>query len=439
MLKIIRSDRPTSTSSAVDMATTSEDKGPRQPAHLSEFYSLFSNGKIASGEGDQGSVQGEMENRSLFRNSSVASLNTMESSVAGHTTTASVTGSMFQPQNLPALITTREISDTLTCYSNVLDAAATYRDAIMQASAAAAQFGAALEECSRCKGAGKSSDGLLAAGGLHYMVSNHEQILANSIESSFEKPVKQQLDVLKTTADQNEQQFKAQLKEKTKQLRTQEKLNQKLARKRTRNLSEYRISLQELTYQIDEIDRLKYDYFQSAYELVQNTSTKILGHASSVVRAQVEIYEGIARKGWSGGGLDDLIANCPDPFADDDDQHEEEDDGTNVHDLDDEDQAHLESNGTQQELRNQSSGSSGEGGGGLFGINGEEPRTKNRSEKIYSILSNNKSILPTKGTDEEDTSANLESDDNPLSRSQSHSTLTGAPIASSSFNEDDAG
>ncbi|KAA8915375.1 hypothetical protein TRICI_002488 [Trichomonascus ciferrii] len=419
------------------MATTSEDKGPRQPAHLSEFYSLFSNGKIASGEEEAGSVQGD--NRSLFRNSSVASLNTMESSIAGHTTTASVTGSMFQPQNLPALITTREISDTLTCYSNVLDAAATYRDAIMQASAAAAQFGAALEECSRCKGAGKSSDGLLAAGGLEYMVSNHEQILANSIEASFEKPVKEQLDVLKNTADKNEQQFKAQLKEKTKQLRTQEKLNQKLARKRTRNLSEYRISLQELTYQIDEIDRLKYDYFQSAYELVQNTSTKILGHASSVVRAQVEIYEGIARKGWSGGGLDDLIANCPDPFADDD-QHEEENDGINVYALEEEeDQHNLESNGTQQELRNQNSGSSGEGGGGLFGINGEEPRTKNRSEKIYSILSNNKSILPVKIPDEEDTSANFESDDNALSRSQSHSTLTGAPIASSSFNEDEVG
>lgn len=425
------------TKSTVDMATTSEDKGPRQPAHLSEFYSLFSNGKIASGEEEAGSVQGD--NRSLFRNSSVASLNTMESSIAGHTTTASVTGSMFQPQNLPALITTREISDTLTCYSNVLDAAATYRDAIMQASAAAAQFGAALEECSRCKGAGKSSDGLLAAGGLEYMVSNHEQILANSIEASFEKPVKEQLDVLKNTADKNEQQFKAQLKEKTKQLRTQEKLNQKLARKRTRNLSEYRISLQELTYQIDEIDRLKYDYFQSAYELVQNTSTKILGHASSIVRAQVEIYEGIARKGWSGGGLDDLIANCPDPFADDD-QHEEENDGINVYALEgEEDQHNLESNGTQQELRNQNSGSSGEGGGGLFGINGEEPRTKNRSEKIYSILSNNKSILPVKIPDEEDTSANFESDDNALSRSQSHSTLTGAPIASSSFNEDEVG
>lgn len=417
------------------MATTSEDK---QPAHLSEFYSLFSNGKILAGEPlftrEPGSEQGVMEDRSLFRNSSTASLNTMESSVAGNTTAASVTGSMFQPQNLPALITTREISDTLTCYSNVLDAAAAYRDAIMQASTAAAQFGAALEECSRCKGAGKSSDGLLAAGGLHYMVSNHEQILANSIESSFEKPVKQQLDVLKTTADKNEQQFKTQLKEKTKQLRTQEKLNQKLARKRMRNLSEYRTSLQELTYQVDEIDRLKYDYFQSAYELVQNTSTKILGHASSVVRAQVEIYEGIARKGWSGGGLDDLIANCPDPFAD---QHEEEEEEEefNVHEPDEE-QDNLESSGLQQELRNQSSGSSGEGGGGLFGINGEEPRSKNRSEKLYSILPSNKSILPTKRTDEEDMGSNLEGDDDALTRTQSHSTLTGAPIASSSFHED---
>ena len=83
---------------------------------------------------------------------------------------------------------------------------------------------------------------------------------------------------------------------------------------------EYKNSLLELTSQIDDIDDLKLQYFQSAYDLVENTSSQIVQYVSSIARAEVEIYEGIARKGWSGGGLDSLIATGPDPFSKEDEE-----------------------------------------------------------------------------------------------------------------------
>lgn len=249
----------------------------------------------------------------------MASLGTVTSTIAS---TSYAAGVATNHPDLPALITSREVTETVKSYSNLLSAAQRYREALMSVSSAAAEFGAALEDCARCKGAGTSAESLLAAGGLHYLVSNHQQILAKSIQRSFETPVRRQVEVFKATMAANDESFKRDLKERTRQLKKQETENMKLSRMRVRNLAAYRNSLLELTSQIDDIDRLKYEHFCQAFDLAQTTSTNVLTYAASVVRAEVEIYEGIARKGWSGGGLDDLISTCPDPFApaDEDDE-----------------------------------------------------------------------------------------------------------------------
>lgn len=255
------------------------------------------------------------------RKASLTSLATMTSTIASGQYAAGVSANH---PDLPALITSREVAETLTAYNGLLDAAQKYRESLQLVSIAAASFGKALEECARCKGAGTSAESLLAAGGLHYLVSNHQQILSKSITRGFETPVRKEVEMFKATMAENEDVFKQEMRVQTRQLRIQERENTRLARMRVRNLAAYRSSLLELTGQIDDIDRLKYAHFCKAYEAAQGTSTRILGYAATVVRAEVEIYEGIARKGWSGGGLDDLIAACPDPFAEIGEEDEEE-------------------------------------------------------------------------------------------------------------------
>lgn len=260
-----------------------------------------------------------------FRRPSVSSLGTVTSTIASASYAAGV---QSNHPDLPALIARRDVEETVDSYNGVLAAASRYSEALLKVSAAAAEFGSALEDCARCKGAGSSAEGLLSAGGLHYLVSNHQQILAKSIQRTFEAPVKKQVDQFKAQMASNDETFKQDMKARTRQLKKQEMENARLSRMRVRNLGAYRNSLLELTSQVDDIDRLKYEHFCQAFDLAQDTSTNILTYAASVVRAEVEIYEGIARKGWSGGGLDDLIATCPDPFAPAEEEDEDFDQGT---------------------------------------------------------------------------------------------------------------
>lgn len=71
-----------------------------------------------------------------------------------------------------------------------------------------------------------------------------------------------------------------------------------------------------LTEQIDSLESLKYAHCRAAYDLSQDTASHVLESSALVVRAEVEVFERIAQKGWdSSGGLDDLIAISPDPFT----------------------------------------------------------------------------------------------------------------------------
>lgn len=226
--------------------------------------------------------------------------------------------------DLPAIITSRDVADTISAYNSLLSAASTYREALITVSSAAADFGTALENAARCKGAGNSAEPLLNAGGLHYLVSNHQQILARSIQTTFEIPVGKQVHAFKTKMADADAQFRSELADKSRQLRKQEKDHAQMSKLRLRNLAVYRSSLHELSSLVDEIDHMKYDHFVNQFELAQKTSNNILAYAAAVVRAEVEIYEGIARKGWSGGGLDDLISAGPDPFAPSEDEFDED-------------------------------------------------------------------------------------------------------------------
>lgn len=231
----------------------------------------------------------------------------------------------FSPStlDLQTLVTKTDISKTTEAYNQILEASEEYRKALLHVAEAAGNFGAALEMGAKCKGSGNAADGLLSASGLYFLVANHQQILAHSVKESFELPVSQEINKFKLTAAKNDEIFKNNIKEKITNLKKQERENMKMSKLKSRNLVTYKSKLLQLTTHIDEIDRAKHDYYQSAFDIVQDTSFNILNQVGSIVRAQVEIYEGIARKGWSGGGLDELIAGCPDPFTNEEDEEEE--------------------------------------------------------------------------------------------------------------------
>ncbi|KAG5368593.1 Protein IVY1 [Yarrowia sp. C11] len=226
---------------------------------------------------------------------------------------------MMPPSSLPEdmdksqIIGTKHIKESREAYNHVIEAAQKYRDALDLVSRASAEFGGALEQLSHCKGV---PDGLQAAAGLYLLVSNHQQILGDTIDKNFVIPVTALGKGLQQRSAEIHSEYRSSHVSKSAELRKKEHQQRGFAKqKRARDLAAYRQSLMEVAAEIDALDALKGKYYQDMWEAHSLAGNSLLGNVSSAVRAEVEIHEGVARKGWSGGGLDELIEESGDPFG----------------------------------------------------------------------------------------------------------------------------
>ena len=283
----------------------------KPPEHLSEFFSFMNTRSPTQESPTHSDVSRDIpgEDRQPFSDRNVKrqpSLNTFTS---------------FSPSvlDLPNIVTSKDFHHNVEVYSNLLQKAEKLRIQLLQVSNAANDFGQALEDCiDDCPKVNNSKvvrDGLINASGLQYMIGSNEQILSRLIESSFERPLRKELNDLKTDYEVNYSFYQQEIKAKSKVLRQKELENLKLSKQKTRNLNVYKSNLLNLTSQLDEIDRLKYDYYHEVNSMISKfNQDHLLIKTGSLVRAQLEIAEGIARKGWSGGGLDELLSVSPDLF-----------------------------------------------------------------------------------------------------------------------------
>ncbi|CAG8782118.1 29408_t:CDS:2, partial [Racocetra persica] len=74
-------------------------------------------------------------------------------------------------------------------------------------------------------------------------------------------------------------------------------------------------ALQDLTRQVEDLDRLKTDYYRQTLDTEQNNLNFILSKVSTVVRAEVDIYERISSKGVADPILEEMTTQGPDPFC----------------------------------------------------------------------------------------------------------------------------
>ncbi|ODV77247.1 uncharacterized protein CANTADRAFT_7736 [Suhomyces tanzawaensis NRRL Y-17324] len=286
---------------------TSTSNGTKPPEHLSEFYS-FMNTKSSiplspTPSSSSRKIPAASEDRKIQRQ---PSLNTFTS---------------FSPSvlDLPSIVTSKDFLNNIKTYNKLLSLASKLRTTLLQVSEAANEFGQALEECiTECPKSNNNksvSDGLMNAGGLQYMLGSNQQILSNLIRTSFEEPLAKELARLQEEYTVNHGYYQQEVKRKSQALREKELENLKLSKQRTRNLNAYKNNLLNLTNQLEEIDRLKYDYYHEINLMIERFNLEqLLIKTGSLVRAQLEIFEGIARKGWSGGGLDELLEISPDLF-----------------------------------------------------------------------------------------------------------------------------
>lgn len=259
------------------------------------------------------------------RQASRASLRPQAGSTAG---TASVNDSyygafdnMSLDMSVNPLESPQQAKDTGRKVENMLAAAAKYRKAMENLSEASAEFGNTLYECAHTKGAASGATSLpdhhvdsdlQASGGLHLLISNHANLLASSLEQQLELPIQEDHRQFKEKLQAREAEFRVSLRQKTQALNRADNQRNRGAR---RNLTAYRSTLLDLTSQIDDISRLKFEFLGDLHAYTTDLAESLHASMASTVTAEIEVFESIARKGWSGGGLDGLLAGCPDPFS----------------------------------------------------------------------------------------------------------------------------
>jgi len=248
------------------------------------------------------------------------------------------------PRPLHAVLTKADLEASHTSYTDLLASAKAYRLALAQLSTAASAFGSALESCARLKearapvmapsrGGGPAAlhtsftagsagactaDMLLSASGVHHLVANHQQILSETVYRSFEVPLLDELDKWRRDVEDEDETYQRNAKTQSREIRRLEKEGLKLHKQRRRDVGRFRAHLVELTTKLDGLTTLHADHARTLLRESQETSSKIMDASCSLVRAEVDIFESLARKGWSGGGLEDLLEKGQDLFAADD-------------------------------------------------------------------------------------------------------------------------
>jgi len=243
------------------------------------------------------------------------------------------------PRPPHAVLTKADLDQSQHAYTDLLSSAKAYRVALASLSSAASSFGSALESCARLKESRAdalgppaaaslsrsftaenscTADMLLATAGVHHLVANHQQILSETVYRSFEVPLLHELDKWRREIDDETESYARTVREQSREIQRLEKEGLKLHRQRRRDVAKFRSHLVQLTTKLDGLTALHADHARTLLRESQETSTKIVDAACSLVRAEVDIFEGLARKGWTGGGLDSVLERGADLFAADD-------------------------------------------------------------------------------------------------------------------------
>ncbi|KAI2782175.1 hypothetical protein F4815DRAFT_463981 [Daldinia loculata] len=245
------------------------------------------------------------------------------------------------PRPAHAVLSKNDLEQSQLAYSDLLATAKSYRIALASLSTAASAFGSALESCARLKEARADTLGppsgtsltnsfttkgsctaelLLSASGVHHLIANHQQILSETVYKSFEVPLLHELDQWRRNIEDEDETYKREVAARSREIRRLEKEGLKLHRQsRRRDVAKFREHLVTLTSKLDDLTGLHADHARTLLRDSQEASAKILDASCSLVRAEVDIFEGLARKGWTGGGLEDLLEKGQDLFASDED------------------------------------------------------------------------------------------------------------------------
>ncbi|KAF9246980.1 hypothetical protein BU15DRAFT_69827 [Melanogaster broomeanus] len=209
------------------------------------------------------------------------------------------------------VITRANLKASLQAYDELMNNSANYRAALLHMSKATAAFADSVEKCSGLKGPTyEAGTRLQAASGLHHLIGNHWHVLAETLDKSFEKPLRQHLDTYKTIVNERSASYEKALKEKSEIIRQTEMSNMN---KKQRNLQSFREALTVLQRQVDELDSLKVLHYQEIMEHEEEVWDVVQAKVCVAVRSTMDMFDRFTAKS-SDPILEPMLQSVPDPF-----------------------------------------------------------------------------------------------------------------------------
>jgi hypothetical protein len=175
-----------------------------------------------------------------------------------------------------------------------------------------------------------TADSLLAASGVHQLIANHQQILSETVYRSFEVPLLHELDEWRRRMEEEEMSYQKSAKNLSREIRRMEREGMRLHKQRKRDVGKFREHLVGLTGKLDALTGLSGGHSRGLLREGQGMSVGIVECSAGLVRAEVDIFEALARKGWSGGGLDELLEKGRDLFANEEGGHDHPNHGAKI-------------------------------------------------------------------------------------------------------------
>ncbi|KAG1892700.1 hypothetical protein F4604DRAFT_1564956 [Suillus subluteus] len=209
------------------------------------------------------------------------------------------------------IITRANLKVSLQSYDDLMNASANYRAALLHMSKVTFAFADALEKCSGLKGPTyEAGTRLQAASGLHHLIGNHWHVLAETLDKSFEKPLRQHLDTYRTIVNERSASYEKTLREKSEIIRQTELSNMN---KKQRNLQSFREALAVLQRQVDDLDGLKVQHYQEIMEHEEEVWDVVQGKVCVAVRSTMDVFDRFTNKA-SDSILEAMLQSVPDPF-----------------------------------------------------------------------------------------------------------------------------
>jgi len=124
-----------------------------------------------------------------------------------------------------------------------------------------------------------------------------------------------EIDLWRRGMEEEELTYQREAKRQSKEIRRMESEGMRLHKQRKRDVGKFRTHLVDLTLKLDGLTTLHGTHSRTLLAESQELSFKLVESSSSLVRAEVDIFEALARKGWTGGGLDELLEKGVDLFS----------------------------------------------------------------------------------------------------------------------------